>query len=410
MPPVRKTLLGGLVVASLATGALTALPVQAVTGPETADQSLAFTARLEIGDGERACSGVLVESQWLLTSAACVSPDGTPAAGAPAEAIQATIGRTDLTTTAGAVRNVVQLVPYAGRDVVLARLDQAVHGIAPVAIAAQPPAAGSTVTVAGYGRTTSEWVPLKLHTGTFTAGSASGADLPLGGQNGATICAGDAGGPALATTGGKTELVGIGSRSWQGGCFGTDAAQTNTDALDSRVDDLAAWVSAHVARWGLRSEANGKYVSAEFGYTGGTRGELRARTDAPAGSWEQFSLNSGGSDGSVSLRSQNDDLYVSVETEEDSTHLGMLRARSATAYGWEKFLLERQSNGNYALKSVHNGKYVSTELNYTGADADLLRARSDKVSGSWERFTFTRTDDFPTASRDTVQPGPLPTS
>ncbi|MFI0242933.1 trypsin-like serine protease [Streptomyces sp. NPDC016845] len=408
-PHPRTALTSTALAAAVACATLTGPGAQALTGSAATGQTAAFTARIDIGDNESTCSGVLVESQWLLTSATCFSADGHPAAGAPAKTTKATIGRTDLASAAGQVRNVVQLVPRTDRDVVLARLDKPVTTVAPAPLAGQAPAAGTTVTVAGYGRTKTEWSPLKLHTGTFTVGATSTSDLPLTGQNGATICAGDTGAPAVTTVGGKTELVGISSRSWQGGCFGTDDAETRTDALDVRVDDLAGWVSAHVARWGLKAEANGKYVAGEFSDAGNQQGKLRARSDAPTGSWEQFALPANGTDGGVSLRSQYNDLYVSVEVEDSGSHAGMLRARATSAGSWERFQLERQSNGNYALKASKNGKYVSTEINDSDTDNGLLRARNDTV-GAWERFTFTRADNYPTASRDTVQPGPLPAS
>lgn len=38
------------------------------------------------------------------------------------------------------------------------------------------------------------------------------------------------------------ELVAVGSDSWQGGCLGTDPAETRTGAVDTRVDDVVGWV------------------------------------------------------------------------------------------------------------------------------------------------------------------------
>ncbi|WP_394437780.1 trypsin-like serine protease [Streptomyces sp. SGAir0957] len=224
----------------------TALPAQALVGSEAAAQTAVFTARIDIGDNERTCSGVLVDTQWLLTSATCFSADGKPAAGAPAKTTKATIGRTDLGTTAGQVRTVTQIAPRTDRDVTLARLDKPVTTVTPAALATQAPAAGTTVTAAGYGRTKTEWSPLKLHTGAFTVGATSSSDLPLAGKDGATLCAGDTGGPQLAANGSTLELVGINSRSWQGGCFGTDASETRTDAIGVRVDDLKSWIDTTV--------------------------------------------------------------------------------------------------------------------------------------------------------------------
>ncbi|WP_332328152.1 hypothetical protein [Streptomyces sp. WMMC940] len=47
---------------------------------------------------------------------------------------------------------------------------------------------------------------------------------------------------------GATELVAINSRSWQGGCFGNDPAETRTGAIDTRVDDINDWVDHATSR------------------------------------------------------------------------------------------------------------------------------------------------------------------
>ncbi|MET9497600.1 trypsin-like serine protease [Streptomyces sp. NPDC006552] len=242
----RRAALICLLTAPLAIGAFSALPASAVTGGAAADQTAAFTTRIDIGDHDRTCSGALVASQWVVTSASCFAGTSTLVGGVPAKATKATIGRTDLTSGAGQVRTVVGLVPRTDRDLTLARLDKPVTGIAPVSIAGQAPAAGTTVTAAGYGRTKTEWSPLKLHTGAFTVGATSSTDLQLAGKDGATLCAGDTGGPQFAAGGSNVELVGITSRSWQGGCFGADPAETRTDAIGVRVDDLKSWIDTTV--------------------------------------------------------------------------------------------------------------------------------------------------------------------
>ncbi|MGC4987664.1 fusidic acid esterase FusH, partial [Streptomyces sp. DT193] len=71
----------------------------------------------------------------------------------------------------------------------------------------------------GFGRTKTEWVPDKLHTGTFTVASTTNTTVDLDGSDTATVCKGDAGAPALRTVNGTTELVAVNSRSWQGGCL-----------------------------------------------------------------------------------------------------------------------------------------------------------------------------------------------
>ncbi|MEU6245007.1 FG-GAP-like repeat-containing protein [Streptomyces sp. NPDC047024] len=241
MPRRSRTtaLLSSLLTTTLAASALGASSAQATTGPEVTGTDYRFTARIDIGDGARACSSVLIAPQWLLTSAACFSADALPPTGAPASPTTATFGDLDAAPALKVQRKVVELIPRTDRDVTLARLDKPVTTIAPVPIATGVPAAGSTVTIAGYGRTKDEWSPLKLHTSTFTVGDVDGAELPMTGKDGGAVCAGDSGGPVLATVAGVTKLVALNSRSWQGGCWGSDPNETRTDALSTRVDDIA---------------------------------------------------------------------------------------------------------------------------------------------------------------------------
>ncbi|MFJ6908250.1 trypsin-like serine protease [Streptomyces griseoluteus] len=229
---------------------LTAAPAQAVTGTVPTDTTYAATARLDIGNGTRACSGVLVDTEWLLTAASCFASDPATSlsvpAGAPASKTTATIGRTDLTTTQGVVRNVVELVPRTDRDVVLARLSRPVTTVTPLPLATTAATTGEDLQAAGYGRTHDEWAPLKLHTGTFTVGATDATTAAVTGKNGVSLCAGDTGGPVVRTDAGGTKLVALSSRSYQGGCFGIDSTETRTDGVSTRVDDLASWVSSKV--------------------------------------------------------------------------------------------------------------------------------------------------------------------
>ncbi len=103
--------------------------------------SYSFTARLMLGDGRRGCSGVLVAPGWIATAASCFADPATETvpAGRPALKTVATIGRNDLTSTAGQVREVVELVPREGRDLVLGRLATPTTGITPVKFATTPP-------------------------------------------------------------------------------------------------------------------------------------------------------------------------------------------------------------------------------------------------------------------------------
>ncbi|MEU8778677.1 FG-GAP-like repeat-containing protein [Streptomyces sp. NPDC048606] len=219
-------------------------PARAAVGSPVPTGSYAFAAHLRIGDGERtrACSGVLVAPQWVATAASCLTdgplPGGVVAPGAPALKTVATVGRADLTaTTGGHVAEVTELVPRVGRDLVLARLATPATGIQPVAVASEPAAAGDTLKVAGYGRTKTEWVPDRLHVASFAVNTVDATTFAITGSSaGDAICQGDSGGPVLRERAGALELVGISSRSWQGGCLGV--TETRNGALAVRADAL----------------------------------------------------------------------------------------------------------------------------------------------------------------------------
>ncbi|MER6401671.1 trypsin-like serine protease [Kitasatospora sp. NPDC001603] len=243
----RTSRAGALAAAGAVVGALatfSAAPAGAVVGDPAADGAHAYTAKLAIGDNVRACTGALVDRNWIITAASCFADDPaqpqTLTAGAPKWKTTATVGRTDLTTTTGTTTDIVELVPRQDRDLVMARLATPVDGITPLTLATTAPTAGENLRVPAYGRTKTEWVPLKLHSGVFNVGAVTANAVNTTGTNGASICKGDTGAPAVREVNGKTELAAIASRSWQGGCFGS--TETRTGTTNTRVDDLTAWV------------------------------------------------------------------------------------------------------------------------------------------------------------------------
>ncbi|MBV7248324.1 FG-GAP-like repeat-containing protein [Streptomyces sp. MW-W600-10] len=236
-----------MLTAAAAAGAMTvSSPAQAVVGDAVADGTYAFTAKLDIGEGDtkRACTGSLVDAQWILTASSCFAAAGQPAfplpAGAPAQKTTATIGRTDLTGTGGKVVEVTELVSRSDRDLVMAKLAQPVTDIAPVLLADSAPVVGESLRAVGYGRTATSWVPDRLHAGTFDV-TAAGATTVAVTRDGGAICKGDAGGPALREQNGTVLLAAVHSASWGAGCFGSD--ETRAGAVESRTDDLTDWVT-----------------------------------------------------------------------------------------------------------------------------------------------------------------------
>ncbi|WP_053647939.1 trypsin-like serine protease [Streptomyces sp. XY431] len=238
----------GTVTTVALTGALLAgTPAPALSGDAAPPASYSFTAKLDIGDGKRACTGALVDPYWIVTAASCFADDPTRPTtvppGPPALRTTATVGRTDLTTTTGQVRDIAELVPRTDRDLVLARLTTPITDIAPVPLATATPVQGETLRVAGYGRTRTEWVPDRLHTAAFGVNGVTATGLAITGTApaGAAVCKGDTGGPALRETNNTLQLVAVSSTSWQKGCLGSTET-TRDGAVGTRVDDLGDWI------------------------------------------------------------------------------------------------------------------------------------------------------------------------
>ncbi|MEV1331626.1 trypsin-like serine protease [Micromonospora costi] len=241
-------------------GLLATPPAQAVGGGnDVTDGAYAFAAKIDVGPGDRSCSGALVDPWWVLTARSCFSVDGQAVVeGSPTKPTTVTVGRPDLTASGGAVVPAFRVVPHPDRDVVLVRLSRRVD-VTPVALGAAP-TVGEGLTVAGFGRTATEWVPDRLHAGPFTVRAVGASTLDILGDGQGSVCRGDLGGPTVRVVGGRPQLVGLHRSSWQGGCLGE--TETRRDAVDTRVDDLGPWLAATMPQ----GVATDPYVDVNFLY------------------------------------------------------------------------------------------------------------------------------------------------
>ncbi len=274
----RRAGWAGVTTAAIVLGAAASTPALGVTGGALVEQgTYSFVAHVAVGERGvgQACTGALVDPQWVVTAKACFGE--APAAGKPAVPTTVTIGRADLNGTAGQVRTAARLVPHPDRNVVLVKLNQPTT-IAPVKVGATAPAAGDVLRLAGYGRTATQWVPGALHSAQFEVTAVGAGLLDVAGvvANQPGICKGDAGGPALRDNAGAVELVAIHHLSDQGGCLGSTA--TERDAVETRLDDIGSWIRVY-APGGL-AEDHRDDVTLAYNYATGALGPFTFVTSA----------------------------------------------------------------------------------------------------------------------------------
>ncbi|MFC6367199.1 S1 family peptidase, partial [Nonomuraea thailandensis] len=274
--------LGGVV----ATAALPAAPALGIVGGSAAPaDGYGFVADVRVGDAVRGCSGALIDPEWIVTAKSCFAEGSAPVpAGPPSQATTVTVGREDLTTVSeGQVRGVTHVVPHPARDLLLAKLAAPVVEVTPVRVSATAPTPGEELRVAGFGRTATTWVPHRLHTAPFSVRTvnAGAIEIAPGSSAPASICKGDAGGPALRSVAAGLELVALNSASWQAGCLETDASETRTGATEVRLDDVRDWVRQTV-RGGafVRLPTSAQVLDTRSGL-GATAGPREARSLTP---------------------------------------------------------------------------------------------------------------------------------
>lgn len=203
---------------------------------------------------------------------------------------------------------------------------------------------------------------------------------------GATVLmTGTAGMASADVTDGQAAASAREANGGQGQSLHEAVAKLESRARDRQVSDATASSEAFDCTYDVRlqSKANSKFVSAEFAYWGGGYAMLRARSDS-AGGWERFSMCRH-PDGYYSFQSEANGSWVTAELNYTGGDYAMLRATAPWARSWEKFQIVNGVNGGFALKNLGNGRYVSAELNYWGSSYAMLRARAYNV-GLWESF------------------------
>lgn len=159
-----------------------------------------------------------------------------------------------------------------------------------------------------------------------------------------------------------------------------------TEQVKANAEDVTPAACSAVT---ITSLANGRLVSAEFGYGSSDwrYGMLRARATSE-GPWEEFYVCFNGSNSTI--QSLHDGSYVSAELGYGTSDYrwGMLRSRASSAGAWERYTFASCGTDCVTIQSSTSfHRFVSAELGYGSTDYrwGMLRARATTV-GAWERF------------------------
>lgn len=193
------------------------------------------------GRRNSACSGALIAPQWVITAGHCFRDANNVRVNYPvADLTTATVGRTDLTGTAGHEVKVVGVIQSPTADVSLARLETPVTDVRPLRVGRHAPKIGAVVRVTGYGSTTSvNPAPVtRLRTGQMTVVSLSDSVTGLRGyapQPDTTPCPYDSGAPFFLEHGkARPVLVSVVSN-------GPSCPHTAVES-SARTDNIAGWI------------------------------------------------------------------------------------------------------------------------------------------------------------------------
>nr|WP_052478128.1 tachylectin-related carbohydrate-binding protein [Kibdelosporangium sp. MJ126-NF4]CEL16334.1 putative secreted esterase [Kibdelosporangium sp. MJ126-NF4]CTQ94258.1 putative secreted esterase [Kibdelosporangium sp. MJ126-NF4] len=287
----RRTL--AAVLAGGAAMTLTAVPASAIGGgtPVTGIEGpAASVVRISIEKADtnkqkqHECTGVVVSTYWILSSASCFADNPAQWQSLPAglyklDSIVDDAAYMGAARPAGKVQSsytyIDELVPRRDRDLVLARASDPVGPAAK--IATTPPVQGQSLKIVGTGRTSTEWIPKQAHAADVSVKAINPTSLTVSGN--ASTCRGDAGGPAFRDNNGSLELVAIHGPSWQHGCLGV--TETRDESTEVRVDDIHDWIRQQIPD--LNIECDGEIDM--FTNRGGTLWRDKVGGDWAAKGW-----------------------------------------------------------------------------------------------------------------------------
>ncbi|WP_198520609.1 trypsin-like serine protease [Kitasatospora sp. CB02891] len=355
------------------------LELVAGDGPAAAAPTTEFPAvgSLSVGApgraGSRGCTGTLIDPLWVLTTASCFTDDpSTFTPGVPAAGSTFTLG--------GRSNPIIEAYSLGtGRDAVIAQLTVPVYAIAPAKTATAAVAAGTTVKVAGAGRTATTWWS-GVRTTDQSVGTVSASTVDLSSAAGAApLCAGDNGAPLFNAAGEITALV---SRAWQGGCLETPASETRTGASATRVEGIASAITTAKAgngrtlQTGTKLTSGASIIGLDLKLTMQTDGNL-VLTHKQVDGGVLWSTGTSGNNGAWAYMQPDGNLVVYKSG--DPTDANALW--STKTWGNNGAFLRLQSDGNLALNKA-DGSSVLWSAGTIRLDAKL-NSNTKIKSGQW---------------------------